>query len=91
MTPFFSVLQCLCARPLASALMRFRSAKRGLVMPSTPAASLPASPACLPLPASPCVCLCAISPAQCDLLIVAGLLNKWGELIAKKGETLTRT
>ena len=47
MTPFCSVLQCLCARPLASALMRFRSAKRGVVMPTT-LSRLAACVACLP-------------------------------------------
>ena len=62
MTPFCSVLQCLCARPLASALMRFRSASARAPCRDLSAASLPASPACLPLPASPCAR--AISPGS---------------------------
>ena len=61
MTPFCSVLQCLCARPLASALMRFRSAKRGVVMPTT-LSRLAACVACLP--ATPCLSLRALHIAR---------------------------
>ena len=86
MTPFCSVLQCLCARPwrplsCGSAPLSAVSSCRRLS-----AASLPASPACLPLPASPCAR--SISPAQCGLPVVAGLLNKRGK--RKKGGSARR-
>ena len=65
--------------------MRFRSAKRGLVMPST-LSRLAACVACLP--AIPCLSLRALqTSAQCGLPVVAGLLTR-GES-SKKGEALS--
>ena len=86
MTPFCSVLQCLCARPLASALCGSAPLSAVSSCRRLSAASLPASPACLPLPASPCAR--SISPAQCGLPVVAGLLNKRGN--HKKGGSAQR-